>query len=133
LLVNLAPGAAAELRDGGQLALASEGPTPAKSVAPSDSGHWLFLPRGNRLLAATLSLGLNGTGQLYNGENEKGLGMMAGWLAFTAAYGFDELIGTGYLRAFAFAANAGIKVWSVADAWQQAGPAPAPSATPAKP
>lgn len=124
-LIVAAPASAAE----------PAGPTQAVA-APVQAGTWLFLPRGNRLLAASLSLGLNGAGQLYNGESEKGLGMLTGWLAFTAAWGVDELAGTGYLRAFAFAANVGIKAWSVADAWQQAAstpPAAAPSAAPAKP
>lgn len=113
-------------------AAAAEPPAPAATAAPAPGGTWLFMPRGNRWIASSLSLAWNGTGQLYNGETEKGLGMMAGWLAFPAAWGLDALTGGSYVRLFAFTANMGIKAWSVTDAWNNAVPAPV-SPPPAKP
>lgn len=113
-------------------AAAADLPAPATAPAIAPSGTWLFLPRGNRLIASSLSLAWNGTGQLYNGETEKGLGMMAGWLAYPLAWGLDSLTGGSYVRLFAFTANIGIKAWSVTDAYQQAAPTPGlvPSAPP---
>ncbi|MEB3330418.1 MAG: hypothetical protein VKQ33_14430 [Candidatus Sericytochromatia bacterium] len=105
---------------------------PAVASEPPEDEHWLWLPRHNPAIAASLSLALNGAGQLYNGETEKGVGMMAGWLAFPLAFGVDALTGGGWLRLFAFSANAGIKAWSVTDAWAGASrsllPAPPPAA-----
>lgn len=112
-------------------AVAAEAPAQAAMPASGQAGTWLFLPRGNRLIASGLSLAWNGTGQLYNGEPEKGLGMMAGWLAFPLAWGLDSLTGGSYVRFFAFTANMGIKAWSVTDAYQQA--APPPSLVPTTP
>lgn len=114
-------------------AAAADAPAPAATLALAPSGTWLFLPRGNRLIAGSLSLAFNGAGQLYNGETEKGLGMMSGWLAYPLAWGLDSLTGGSYVRLFAFTANMGIKAWSVTDAWQQAAPAPAPSPAPPAP
>jgi hypothetical protein len=108
-------------------------PAPSPTSAPAPAGTWLFLPRGNRLVATSLSLAVNGLGQLYNGETEKGLGMMSGWLAFPVAWGLDSLTGGSYVRLFAFGANLGIKAWSATDAWQQAVPAPSPAASAPKP
>lgn len=113
-------------------AAAAEPPAPVPAATPAPGGTWLFLPRGNRWLAGGLSLAWNGTGQLYNGETEKGLGMMAGWLAFPVAWGLDTLTGGSYVRLFAFTANMGVKAWSVTDAWNNAVPTPVSPST-AKP
>ncbi|MEB3223439.1 MAG: hypothetical protein VKS61_15295 [Candidatus Sericytochromatia bacterium] len=100
---------------------------PARAAeVPVADDRWLWLPRRNPAVAASLSLAWNGTGQLYNGDTEKGLGMMAGWLAFPLAFGIDSLTGGSWLRLFAFGANAGIKVWSVTDAWSGASVAAPP-------
>ncbi len=112
---------------------AAEAQRPEPPPTPPHEGTWLFLPRGNPLIAGGLSLAWNGSGQLYNGETEKGLGMMAGWLAYPLAWGLDSLTGGSYVRLFAFTANMGIKAWSVTDAYQQAAPAPSPSSLPPSP
>jgi hypothetical protein len=104
-------------------------PAAAAEEAPAED-RWLWLPRHNPAIAATLSLAWNGTGQLYNGETEKGLGMMAGWLVFPLAFGVDSLTGGSWLRLFAFSANAGIKAWSVTDAWAGASGSPPPASAP---
>ena len=114
-------------------AAAADAPAPAAAATPGPAGTWLFLPRGNRLVASSLSLGLNGLGQVYNGETEKGLGMMSGWLAYPLAWGLDSLTGGSYVRLFAFTANMGIKAWSVTDAWQMAAPPTPPPAGPPPP
>ena len=115
-------------------AAAADDAASAQAPLPAVSDTWLFLPRGNPWLAGGLSLAWNGTGQLYNGQTEKGLGMMSGWLAFPLAWGLDSLTGGSYVRLFAFTANLGIKAWSVTDAIQQAAPpAPPPPSLPPTP
>jgi hypothetical protein len=106
---------------------ATEAAVPAPKV---HTGSFFWLPRGNRWLAAGLSLGFNGLGQLYNEEPEKGYGMMAGWLTFPLAYGFDALTGRAYGRLFSYTANLGIKVWSTVDAFNEAAPYPVPPPSP---
>lgn len=97
--------------------------TPSPAPAPPS---FLWLPRHNRLIAVSLSLGFNGLGQIYNGDTERGLSMMAGWLSYPLAYAIDTLTQTSYLRVFSFTLNAGVKGWSVWDAYQGAGPALVP-------
>lgn len=111
-------------------------PSPAPSAGPAVR-TFLGLPTGNRAVAAGLSLAVNGLGQFYNGDGDKGKLMMAPLLVFPVAYGFDALTGSAYMRIFAFAINLSIKPWSVYDAWQNAvppppapTPSPAPSASP---
>jgi hypothetical protein len=101
--------------------------TAAATPAPIHTGTFFGVPRGNRWIAAGLSLGFNGLGQLYNEEPEKGFGMMAGWLTFPLAYGFDALTGRAYGRVFSYAVNLGIKGWSTVDAFNDAAPYPTPS------
>ncbi|MDB5096868.1 MAG: hypothetical protein JWM80_1289 [Cyanobacteria bacterium RYN_339] len=109
---------------------ASAAATPTAPPAPVHTGSFFWLPRGNRWFAASLSMGFNGLGQLYNEEPEKGYGMMAGWLTFPLAYGFDALTGRAYGRLFSYTVNLGIKGWSVVDAFNAAAPYPTPSPHP---
>lgn len=104
-------------------------PSPAPSASPAVR-TFLGLPTGNRAVAAGLSLAVNGLGQFYNGDGDKGKLMMAPLLVFPVAYGFDYLTGSAYMRIFAFAINLSIKPWSVYDAWQNAVPPPSPSPVP---
>lgn len=93
------------------------------------------MPTGNRVLAASLSLLVNGWGQHYNGEPEKGNLMMATLLTFPLAYGLDYLTGGAYMRVFSYTIIVGVKGWSVVDAYQNGGPklvpVPVPSLSPA--
>lgn len=84
------------------------------------------LPTQNRLLAASMSLAVNGWGQHYNGDHEKGNLMMATLLTFPIAYGLDYLTGGAYMRVFSYTIITGIKAWSVVDAYQHAVPPPVP-------
>jgi hypothetical protein len=109
-------------------------PTPAAKATPAPAPSpavrtFLGLPTGNRAIALGLSLAVNGLGQFYNGDAEKGRLMMAPLLVFPVAYGFDALTGGAYMRIFAYAINLSIKPWSMWDAYQHAVP-PAPSPTP---
>lgn len=116
-------------------ALAAESPapkpTPAPVVVPSQHpGYFLGIPRGNRVVAASMSLAFNGLGQLYNDDREKAAGMMAAWLTFPLAVGVDSLTGLSYGRLFTYLLNLSIKGWSVVDAYQGAVPSPAASLAP---
>lgn len=108
-------------------------PFPAWAAGPSretDEERWLFLPKHQPWIAASLSLACNGLGQFYNGEPEKGRTMLAGWLTFPLALGVDSLTGGSFVRVFSLGANAVIKIWSVTDAYQRAGPLPSPAPSP---
>lgn len=105
-------------------------PTPAATAPPPPPERFFGLPRGNRWLAAGLSLGFNGLGQLYNNDPAKGYGMMAAWLSFPLGYGLDALTGRAYGRLFSYSANVGVKVWSVVDAYQNAVVTPSPTPSP---
>ena len=105
--------------------------SPAPSASPSPAPRtYLGLPTQNRVIAASLSLAVNGWGQHYNGEPEKGNLMMASLLTFPVAYGLDYLTGGAYMRVFSFTVISGIKAWSVVDAYQRAVPPPVPVTAP---
>lgn len=109
-------------------------PAPVASASPAPRTY-LGLPTQNRVLAASLSLVVNGWGQYYNGDHEKGNLMMASLLTFPVAYGLDYLTGGAYMRVFSFTIITGVKAWSVVDAYQNAvppAPRPSPSPSPAR-
>jgi hypothetical protein len=110
-------------------AIAAE-PVAEGTPTPVHTGNFFGIPRGNRVVAAGLSLGLNGLGQVYNEEPEKGFGMMSAWLTFPLAFGLDALTGRAYGRVFSYAVNVGVKGWSVVDAYNGAAPYPTPTPTP---
>lgn len=106
-------------------------PAPGPSPTPSLSPRLFWgLPTGNPAVAVGLSAAVNGLGQHYNGEPEKGNVMLASLLAFPLAWGVDSLTGGATMRVFAYALIAGVKGWSLWDAYQNA-PSNAPS--PARP
>lgn len=97
-------------------------PAPAYTPAPLPPEQALFswLPPRDPLIAAGLSLGVNGAGQFYNHQSEKGWWMLAPVLLFPAAWALDYVMDAGYARAGVAVLFLGAKVYSVFDAYQSA-------------
>lgn len=113
-----------------QIATTTPAPSPAAPVEPASATvvpTFLGVPKGNRWIAGTASLMVNGLGQYYNGETANGNLMAASLLTFPLAYGVDALTGSPYMRIFSFTAITMVKVWSVWDAFTYT---PAPPSVP---
>ncbi|HEY9724124.1 MAG TPA: hypothetical protein V6D47_19125 [Oscillatoriaceae cyanobacterium] len=115
-------------------AIPSPAPSPAlqaKTASATVVPTFFGVPKGNRWVAGTFSLMVNGLGQYYNGENDTGNVMAATLLTFPIAYGVDSLTGSPYLRIFSYTAMTMVKVWSVWDAFTYSPPPPPkPAASP---
>jgi len=100
----------------------SETPSkPLREVKDDNLPRFFGLPRENPWVAGGLSIAVNGLGQFYNQEPQKGWAMASGWLLFPVAWVGDGLTQGAALRVFAYTFNMGVKVWSVWDAFTVAG------------
>lgn len=87
---------------------------------PPEQAIFSSLPQHNPMLAAGLSLGLNGAGQFYNHESPKGWWMLAPVLAYPAAWLLDAALGVGYFRFGDTVLMVGTKLYSAYDAYRVA-------------
>ncbi|MBI6545485.1 MAG: hypothetical protein HY692_01745 [Cyanobacteria bacterium NC_groundwater_1444_Ag_S-0.65um_54_12] len=90
------------------------------SSVSSRSVQLSFLPPHQPQIAMWLSIAVNGAGQFYNGEWNKGWLMLAPWGLYPLAWGGDALLQTGYFRTGVFLLGLGVKVYSAWDAYQVA-------------
>ena len=76
-----------------------------------------WLPPHDPWVAAGLSLGVNGLGQVYNGDWDKAWWAWAPLLAYPVAWGIDALAGSNVARTTTVVWWTGAKVWSSWDAF----------------
>lgn len=78
------------------------------------------LPQGDPRIAAGLSLAVNGAGQFYNQQSEKGWWCLAPVLAYPAAWLVDYGMGGAIFRMTDLVLIMGVKAYSAWDAYQEA-------------
>lgn len=87
---------------------------------PMEQAIFSPLPQRDPLLAAGLSLAVNGAGQFYNHQSEKGWWCLAPVLVYPAAWLLDFGLGGAVLRMTDVVLILGVKVYSTWDAYQEA-------------
>ena len=94
---------------------------PERSDSLSVSGSpFDWLPPHDPWIAAGLSLGVNGLGQVYNGDWDRAWWAWAPVLAYPCAWGLDALTGSNAARTTTVIWWTGAKVWSCWDAYHEA-------------
>jgi hypothetical protein len=79
-----------------------------------------WLPPHDPWIAAGLSLGVNGLGQVYNGDWDHAWWAIAPALAYPVAWGVDALTGSSVARTATVVWWTGAKAWSSWDAYHEA-------------
>jgi len=79
-----------------------------------------WLPPHEPWIAAGLSLGVNGLGQVYNGDLDRAWWAIAPALAYPVAWGVDALTGSNVARTATVVWWTGAKAWSSWDAYHEA-------------
>lgn len=79
-----------------------------------------WLPPHEPWIAAGLSLGVNGLGQVYNGDWDRAWWAWAPLLAYPVAWGIDSLAGSNVARTATVVWWTGAKAWSSWDAYHEA-------------
>jgi len=93
---------------------------PASDSVVPGGNLFAVLPPHDPWIAAGLSLGVNGLGQIYNDDWDRAWWALAPVLTYPLAWGLDTLTGSNVARTLTVVWWTGAKSWSVWDAFQRA-------------